>query len=88
MQKKHKRTLERIFEYPVRSDIRWIDIETLLITLGATISEGRGSRVRIYLNGVVSTFHRPHPTPETNKGSVRSVKRFLEEAGIKYHDGI
>jgi len=28
---------------------------------GAELSERRGSRVRIALNGVRAVFHRPHP---------------------------
>jgi len=29
--------------------------------MGAEVSEGSGSRVRIALNGVKAIFHRPHP---------------------------
>jgi hypothetical protein len=42
-----------------------------------------GSRVKIYLNDQVSVFHRPHPQKETDKGALVSVRRFLEEAGVK-----
>jgi hypothetical protein len=28
-------------------------------------------------------FHRPHPRKETNKGAVKSVRSFLESAGVK-----
>lgn len=83
MSRKHKRTLAAIFEDPVRSDITWIGIETLLKALGAELSEGRGSRVRIALNGVRAVFHRPHPEKETDKGAVKSMRRFLTEAGIE-----
>jgi hypothetical protein len=34
------------------------------------------------LNGRVAVLHRPHPQKETDKGAVRSVRRFLSEAGI------
>ena len=60
-----------------------MDIERLLVALGAELSEGRGSRVRIALNGVRAVFHRPHPHRETDKGALRSMRRFLGEAGIK-----
>jgi hypothetical protein len=40
------------------------------------------SRVRIALNGVRAVFHRPHPQKETDKGAVRSMRRFLTEAGV------
>ena len=83
MNTKHRRTLRAIFENPVQATIIWADIEKLLIGCGAELSEGRGSRVRISLNGVRAVFHRPHPKKETDKGAVMSMRRFLIEAGIK-----
>ena len=83
MNKKQRRTLQKIFEEPVRSDISWNDIESLFKALGADISEGRGSRVRIGLQDVRAVFHRPHPERVTDKGTVKSVRRFLLEAGVK-----
>ena len=87
MDKKQLKTLEAIFEKPIRSNIPWKDIETLFLALGAGVTEGRGSRVRVELNGVRAVFHRPHPEKETDKGAVKSVQRFLIEAGVIY-DGI
>jgi len=55
----------------------------MLIGFGADITEGRGSRVRIALNGVRAVFHRPHPQRETDKGAVKSMRRFLLETGVK-----
>ncbi|HXW22177.1 MAG TPA: type II toxin-antitoxin system HicA family toxin [Rhodomicrobium sp.] len=83
MNAKHWRTLEAIYARPVPADLRWADIESLLIALGAERSEGRGSRVRFLLKGVEAVFHRPHPKPETNKGAVASVREFLKMAGIE-----
>lgn len=83
MDAKHRKTLEAIFEKPERANIYWKDIESLLEALGADISEGNGSRVRVALHGVRAVFHRPHPQKETNKGAVKSVRRFLETAGVK-----
>lgn len=83
MNKKQQRTLDSIFKNPPPANINWSDIEALLIALGAEISEGSGSRVRIKLNNVRAVFHRPHPQKETDKGSVKSMKRFLENAGVK-----
>ena len=82
MNRKQQRTLLTVFEDPVRSNIAWRDIETLLEALGAEITEGAGSRERVALNGLRAVFHRPHPQKETDKGAVRSVRRFLVEAGV------
>jgi len=82
MSKKHRRTLAAIFAEPVRANVNWSDIEAMLEACGAEISEGKGSRVRIALNGVRAVFHRPHPQKETAKGALRSMRRFLIEAGV------
>lgn len=74
---------EAIFKNPVQSDIEWQEIENLLKSLGANISEGNGSRVRIELNGQRAVFHRPHPEKVTDKGAVKSMRRFLDNAGVK-----
>jgi hypothetical protein len=81
--RRHSRTLAVIFESPERANIAWRDIEALFQTLGAEVSEGSGSRVRVALNGVRAVFHRPHPRKEANKATVKSVRRFLEAAGVK-----
>lgn len=80
---KHDQTLAGIFDEPVRPNIRWADIEALLRSRGAEIAAGSGPRVRIALNGVRAVFHRPHPKKETDRGAVRSMRRFLIEAGVK-----
>jgi hypothetical protein len=82
MNKKQRQTLLKIFEKPERPDITWNDIESLFLALGAEISEGQGSRVRIAFNDVRAVFHRPHPQRVTNKASVKSVRRFLIESGV------
>lgn len=83
LHKKHRATLAVIFDEPRRADVPWRNIEQLLVALGAQISEGRGSRVRVALNGVRAVFHRPHPEKETDKGALKSVRRFLVQAGVE-----
>jgi hypothetical protein len=80
---KHRTTLQTVFADPVRANIAWVDIEALFIACGGEVQEGRGSRVRVVLLGVRAVFHRPHPQKETDRGAVRSVRRFLLEAGIE-----
>ncbi len=83
MNKKHQRTLKAIFKEPTQSNVLWSDIEKMFVSLGADISEGSGSRVRIALNGVRAVFHRPHPQKETDKSAIKSMRRFLKNAGVK-----
>jgi hypothetical protein len=83
MQKKHQRTLERIFAKPVSGTIKWSAIESLFVELGAEVTEREGSRVAVVLFSEVRVFHRPHPSPETDKGAVASIKKWLESHGVK-----
>lgn len=83
MRKRYAATLEAIFAHPVRAGVRWSDIEALIVALGGEIEERAGSRVAVILNGQVSVFHRPHPRPDTDKGALRKVREFLENAGVK-----
>ncbi|HDQ39911.1 MAG TPA: type II toxin-antitoxin system HicA family toxin [Desulfonatronum sp.] len=83
MNKKQRLVLKLLFERPERSDILWRDIEGLLAALGAELTEGKGSRVRVALNDVRAVFHRPHPERVSNKATVKSIRRFLVEAGVQ-----
>ena len=83
MQAKYRKTQEAIFKKLFQANIEWKDIESLLISLGAEISEDSGSRVRIKLNNVRAVFHRPPPRKEADKGSVASMRRFLKNASVK-----
>lgn len=79
MQRKHKKTLELICHRPTSGNINWSDIESLFKALGADVSERAGSRVAVVLFGEVRIFHRPHPSPNTDKGAVVSIRKWLEE---------
>jgi hypothetical protein len=74
---KHDKTLKAIFANPVSGNIRWADIESLLVSLGAEIEERKGSRIAVILNEEVNVYHRPHPAPMADKGAVKSVRRML-----------
>lgn len=82
MRRKHGKTLELIFHRPVSGNIKWKEIEALLVYLGAETVEREGSRLEMYLFGVVKVFHRPHPSPDTDKGAVSSIRKWLEDNGV------
>ena len=83
MKQKHRRTLEKIFSRPVSGNIQWRDIEALFLDLGADISEREGSRIGVRLFGERRVFHRPHPSPNTDKGAVASIREWLAVHGVK-----
>lgn len=80
---KQQKILELIFTNPVPANIIQQDIENLFTALGADISQGSGSRVRVKLNDVRGYFHEAHPEKETDKGAVKAVREFLIKAGIE-----
>ena len=82
MKRKHQKTLEAIYARPVSANIQWRDIEALFEELGADISERAGSRIALVLFDEVRVFHRPHPLPDTDKGAVASVRKWLEQHGV------
>ncbi len=83
MNSKQAAILKQIFATPIPSDIKWRDVENLLKSLDAVITEGNGSRVRVMLNGVKAVFHEPHPTGKAVcKCTVEDLRIFFEKAGI------
>ena len=83
MKRKHQRTLELIFSRPTSGNIQWRDVEALFGELGAEVSEREGSRVAVFLFEEVRVFHRPHPSPNTDKGAVASIRKWFEQHGVE-----
>ncbi len=83
MYSKQRATLKKIFDTPTRTDIDWSAIESLFEALGAVMKGTGGSRVGVKLGGRYAVFHRPHPQPNIDKGTVERVRDFLEKAGAR-----
>jgi hypothetical protein len=83
MKAKHKKTLQLIFKHPVSGNIKWKDVEALLLALGATIKQREGSRIHVELFNDDKIYHRPHPQPTTDKGAVANVREWLKSNGVK-----
>jgi hypothetical protein len=83
MNSKQKRTLASVFKDPVSASMVWKDIESLLISAGADVIEGNGSRVRFHKDGVIASFHRPHPKKEAKPYQVRDARTFLKQLGVE-----
>jgi hypothetical protein len=83
MNASHRKTLLAIYATPTPSALEWRKIESLFVSLGAQLIEGNGSRVRFEFNGVIATFHRPHPQKEAKPYQVRDARDFLTQLGVK-----
>ena len=71
---KQKRTMKRIFEDPISKNILFRDVVSLLESLGAELTEGKGSRLRIFLNGSPHVMHRPHGKDKDGTISPNDIK--------------
>ena len=83
MNKKQRKTYDAIFASPVRRNIIWDDVVSLVEALGGKIIQGNGSRVRFSLNGVSLNIHSPHPQKELKRYQIKDVRTFLLRAGVK-----
>ncbi len=82
MNRKQQKTFDAIFEKPTRANIKFSDIEKLLVALGGEIIEGDGSRVAFELNGQRAYLHRPHPQKEAKKYQVEDFRKLLTLTGF------
>ena len=86
MNKKHRATLEAVFSRPDRKDIRWDDFVGLLTILGADVTEKGGSMVGFRLNGRYSVFHRPHPGNLIYPSTLKYIRKYLLECGVRLEE--
>jgi hypothetical protein len=83
MNSRQSKILKAVFANPVSATIDWAAIEGLLIACGCRVIEGNGSRVRFEKDGVVASFHRPHPSKEAKHSHVRDAREYLGKLGIE-----
>lgn len=83
MNSKQAKTLKAVFADPVSASLEWKAVEGLLIAVGCTVIEGNGSRVRFEKDGLIISFHRPHPAKEAKRYQIRDAREFLIKIGIK-----
>ena len=83
MNRKQRITLSDLFATPIKRDIRWSDVVSLIRALEGEVIEGSGSRVRFDLKDISLNIHSPHPRPELKVYQVKAVRDFLTQAGIE-----
>lgn len=84
MNSKQRATLKAIFEKPTRANIKFFDIERLLVSLGGQLSEGKGSAIRIaFPNGMKFDQHRPHPQKEAKRYQIDDARTLFVLLGVK-----
>jgi hypothetical protein len=82
MSHSHDRLLQTILQEPLSGNIHWRDVESLLHHIGAVVEPGHGARMKIELNGVIGTLHRPHHSGVCSKQDIRHLRDYLTSAGV------
>ncbi len=82
MNSRQMKTLQAIFSDPISASIPWSAIEGVLVAAGCEVVEGRGSRVRFAKDGMIETFHRPHPAKEAKRYQVSAARAYLQRLGV------
>lgn len=83
LNRKRTKLFESVFAVPTRANIKFADIEKLLVSIGGTKLEGSGSRVGLIMpNGLKWEAHRPHPQKEAKKYQIESLRDFLTKLEI------
>ena len=77
-----QKTLTQIFTEPTKGDVTFDAALALLKAHGGVVKEGAGSRVKIFIQGKVIQFHRPHKK-DLPKYVVEAIREVLEDLGIK-----
>lgn len=83
MNSKRRKTLEAIFSKPTQGNIKFSDVESLVLALGGEVVEGAGSRVAMHLHGGVKHAHRPHPGKEAKRYQINEIRAWLQAVGVK-----
>lgn len=83
MNKKQRNIYSALFAEPIRRNILWNDVVSLILALDGQVLQGDGSRVRFDLNDVSLNIHSPHPQKELKRYQVKTVRELLVNAGIE-----
>jgi hypothetical protein len=82
MSHKHDKLLRSLFQSRNTSgNLHWRDVESLLRHLGASLENLSGARLRVVLNGVEGTLHRPHHGNTLGRMDVANLRDYLARAG-------
>ena len=80
MSHKHEQLLRSIFHDPVSGNIQWRDVESLLRHVGGEIEQLSGARIRVKINGVEGTLHRPHHSNTLTRQEIWHLREYLGRA--------
>lgn len=77
MKAKHSKTLRALFSKLTKASITYVELEAMLLALGAELTEREGSRVKFTLHGIEWHAHRPRPGKQAKKYQVEQLREIL-----------
>jgi hypothetical protein len=77
----HRDTLEKIFQHPTSHNIEWLDVISLLETVG-TVVESHDGKFVVTLGSETETFVRPNHK-DVDVQTVVDLRRMLHGAGYQ-----
>ena len=78
---KVNKLLDKFLEIPIKSDLTYKELETLLIKFGFEKIEGSGSRVKFIKDNTPIMIHKPHPGNILKRYVVKQLQEILR--GLK-----
>lgn len=80
---RHDTTLAKVLSKPPIANVKWHELSSLLKHLGFEEISGKGSRVKFYDRNkdVLIVCHRPHPSPDVDKGCLVDIANNLRSNG-------
>ncbi len=84
---RHEKRLKKMASRPIPSDIKWSDLQGMLISMGyESVKCGKtgGSRRKFFNKEKNSLIlcHEPHNPAVVDKGCVKDVVQILKEVGL------
>ena len=83
MNKKQRKIYDSLFAEPIRRNIVWDDVVSMIESIGGVVTQGNGSRVRFDLNNLSLNIHSPHPQKELKRYQIKAIREFLIKAGVQ-----
>lgn len=78
MNNKHRKTFKRLMTKPILANIRFDDVDKLLIKMGYERLEREGSRVAYGIGDDEIVIHKPHPNNEIKKYVIKKLQDFIK----------
>ncbi|MEL4896213.1 type II toxin-antitoxin system HicA family toxin [Crocosphaera sp. Alani8] len=82
MNKKQRKIYDSIFTEPMKLNILWDDVVTLIKAVGGTVTQENNSGVRFDFKNLSLNIHSPHPQKELKRYQIKAIREFLFKARI------